>query len=591
MKKKIDGTKRPVFKSSIYRMVAIIIALVLPINLLTLLLSNMVLVENQKQIASDIQNSLDWNVNNFATVIQNATKKLTSLSFSDSEFIALAKTSKTMSNTEKGASLNHISKTLKVVQSEYSWIDVVYFYFPDTDYLICTGYPGISYNACKDQIRHRISHEEELIYSRETAVIDDTSVLIGVSKWNDSYFGVLVNLERLFDKFDFLDDSNDKNIFFTNINGDVLTKHGQEFMSNQKTTLEEMGKSRRYDVYFASLPKSDLVLVEVIDWDEQMKNLPFVIFILQGLSILMAVLVIPLLLIYVRKWMIKPLNRLVKAINKIEHGEIDYRIRSAPEGREFEQINQSFNHMMDQVGSLKIDVYEKEIDRKNIKMQYLSQQIQSHFILNAMNIMYSYEPDEYDLIQQLILCISKYFQYIVRVDDDFVLLKMEMNHIQNYFEIQKARYPDSFHSIVAYEDDLAYALVPPLLVQNFVENSIKHSLTIGNKITISVVAEHYEAESGKPMFRICIADNGVGISDEILERIELFRKTREVQEGMGIGIRNAIERLEYLYFDYSKLSIGRNENGTGTKIEIILPLHYPDEQEGDESYASFACRR
>ncbi len=57
-------------------------------------------------------------------------------------------------------------------------------------------------------------------------------------------------------------------------------------------------------------------------------------------------------------------------------------------------------------------------------MRFLSQQIQPHFILNAMNILYSYEKEEYPLIQKMILCLSKYFRYVVNANTDFVKLSL-----------------------------------------------------------------------------------------------------------------------------------------------------------------------
>jgi len=571
--------KAPIFQSSIFRIVVIIIVLVLPINIMTLLLSNIVLQKNKEQSAKEIQNSLEWNIDNFETVMRNATRRLTYLSFDDSSFIALAKDTGAEKQGDQGALLNHTSRTLKAVRAEYPWIDVLYFYFPRNDYLVCAGYPGMSYNAGRDKIKEAVGQKEPQDINWQVGEVDGTGVLIGVNTWNDSDFGMLVNLDRLLAKFNFLEETDGKNIFFTNAAGTIYSANGQKYLESRGMTLGELKASDKFQVFQVNLPQSDLFLVEVVEWQNQMERLPMTIIVLQVLSVMMTILVIPLLLIYVRKWMLRPLNRLVRAMDKIEQGELDYRITSVKAGREFEQINHNFNQMMDQVSELKIDVYEKELDRKNIKVRYLSQQIQSHFILNAMNILYSYEPEEYRLIQKLILYISKYFRYIVKAEDDFVLIKQEMEHIENYFEIQKARYPGLFDAIIEYEADLAYALVPPLLVQNFAENAIKHSIKIGNKLTIFIIAERYEDESGQPKMRIRMADSGEGISDEMLDKIELFRRTRKVQEGMGVGIRNAIERLEYLYGNETKLRIGRDENYSGTNVEIILPLYYADERE------------
>ena len=266
-------------------------------------------------------------------------------------------------------------------------------------------------------------------------------------------------------------------------------------------------------------------------------------------------------------------------MDEIEQGNLDYRISTKKtDGREFDRINQNFNKMMEQVTDLRIDVYEKELAQKNIKMQYLSQQIQPHFILNAMNVLYSYEPEEYELSQKMIKCISKYFRHIVYANDTFVELYQEMEHIQNYFEIQKARFPDMFFAIVEYDEALKTVLIPPLLIQNFTENAIKHSLKIGKKIEIFVIGEKI-TKDGQDWMRIRIADTGEGISDEALEQIEEFRRTGIAQPKLGVGIQNAIERMKYLYLDNGSIHIERDPHYSGTNIELIVPVKYPKEGE------------
>ena len=100
--------------------------------------------------------------------------------------------------------------------------------------------------------------------------------------------------------------------------------------------------------------------------------------------------------------MIVPLNQLSSAMKRIEHGDTEFRITEKSAGSEFEQINKNFNRMLDEMSELKIDVYEQQLEKEKIRRCFLSQQIQPHFILNAMNILYSYEQDEYPLIQKMI---------------------------------------------------------------------------------------------------------------------------------------------------------------------------------------------
>lgn len=570
--------KLNIFQTTIARIVVVVIVLVLPINIMTLVLSNMVLQENQKQLAAETQNALEMKAGTFEDVLDRANKRLLFMCFNEPTIITLAQKGNSIAHSELSSNLVMAREELKDVRQEYHWVDQIFFTFPESDLVLMEGYTGVDYRECRSLVEDARPREGSQNGSWEFRMQDGIPLLFGVSSWRNSNFGVLVNMEWALDALELSDLGEERIAFFTNTEETQFTEGGAASLAEWGMTLPKVRESRKYQVHTIPMERYDLKLIEVVKWNAQTRNLPIAIYVVQFLSVGLTLLVIPLLLLYIHRQVNQPLRRLERAIDRIEAGDLGYRIKTGHEGREFEEINRSFNGMMEQVQELKIGVYEKELERKDIKMRYLSQQIQPHFILNAMNILYSYEPEEYPLIQKMVLCISKYFRYIVKVNATFVTLKQEMDHIQNYFEIQKARFPDLFFSIVEYEEGLSDALIPPLLVQNFAENAIKHSLKIGNKIAIFVVGEYYHEEDGQPMFRVRLADTGEGISDELEEKIRIFQETGQPQEGLGVGIQNSIERLKYLYDGkQSHLRIWRDEHYSGTNVELIMPLFYAEE--------------
>lgn len=564
--------RQNIFQSTIFRIIAVIIAVVLPVNVMTLVLSNIAVRSDRERIAGDIQSALDANATALEETLTRATRRLTYLSLVETDFVALANATEQTSAQVIGSYLGTVKQSLNNMRVEYPWIDLFYYQFPQADYIVCAGYPGIPFQDCRDFIRQVSAKEAQGEATWAAYELNGISILLSFRSWNNMNFGVMINLERLLGKLD-VTQREGRTTFFMRADGTPDTGVGQRFLQEKGGTLEALSDLKNHEVFTAQLPRSDLMLVEVVDWTLEEHNLSSTIATLQWLSIVMTIIVIPLLLLYMRRWIIRPLNRLFKAIDKIEQGDIDYRIKSVKEGHEFDQINSSFNRMMEQVKALKIDVYDREIERNNIRMRYLSQQVQPHFILNAMNIIYSYEPEEYELIQKMVACIAKYFRYIVKVNADFVTLRQELEHIENYFEIQRARFPGLFDAVVTYGDDLGNALIPPLLVQNFAENAIKHSLQIGQTVSIHVRAERYEAE-GVAKMRILLTDTGPGIPDALLAKIDTFQQTGVPQEGLGVGIQNAIERMKYLYGELTLLHFGRGEDQTGTTVTIILPIYY-----------------
>lgn len=428
--------------------------------------------------------------------------------------------------------------------------------------------------ALTEYIQSRIDAKDvPLVGTWEIVQLDEEPILILMSNYKNAYFGAWIDLKELANTLNLKDSSDGIIKMLTDDEGNVLYVNQSDI---KKIDLADT--SRRYDGVNYVLVKAasryvNLEIVQIMPKSQITKTLPLMIRVLQFASI-MALTILPIIMFFMQKWIVHPINSLSRAMEKIEAGDMEVRIKEGSSGSEFEQINRNFNHMMDEVSNLKINVYEEKLEKQQIKMRFLSQQIQPNFILNAMNILYSYEKEEYSLIQKMILCLSKYFRYVVNANTDFVELSQEMDHIKNYFEIQQARYPDTFFAMVEYDEEVGDCLVPPLLVQNFAENAIKHSLKIGNTIDIIVIAQKTEDNC----IRIRLSDTGEGISDELLRKVDMFRKTKEQQEGLGVGIQNAIERLDILYDGVSKFRITK-EKPHGTRVEIIVPMIHNNGEE------------
>lgn len=568
--------KQNIFKSTIVRIISAIILFVFPVNILTLFFSAKAIESSKNQSISDAQYILDMAQSNIEDSLYHLDRKLISLRLSDTDFIVLAtaadKLKLPQNTTARGVRIATATKTLQLVNADYPLVDLVYVYFPEIETMLVQGYPGVSVTNSNSRqfLEDMVTDPDTTVTKGTVFMLDQTGMLFTMNSWGNTNFGCLVNLENLLDEINVTQDKGHQ-FFFVNKNYDIMTSAGQKLLSKKNYTFADLQNDRNYEVLKTKIGDSDLVLVEVLDWNN-LQNLPVAMQIVQILSLVLAFTVVPILIWYMYKQVIRPIHKLTHAIDVVNSGNLNYQISIEKESREFEQINRNFNEMLTQVKDLKIDVYEQELEKKNIKMRYLIQQIQPHFILNALNIIYSYEPDEYPLIQKMVLCISKYFRYIIKTNAEFVMLSQEMDHIKNYFEIQNARYPGLFFSIVEYEEDLATALIPPLIVQSFAENAIKHSLKIGNKISIFVITDKMTDDNGQTMMRIRLADTGKGISDEILEKIKRFKQTKEHQEGLGIGIENSIERLKYLYDNKGYIKIWRDKNYPGTTVEIVLPI-------------------
>ena len=121
-------------------------------------------------------------------------------------------------------------------------------------------------------------------------------------------------------------------------------------------------------------------------------------------------------------------------------------------------------------------------------------------------------------------------------------------------------------------------LIPPLIIQTFLENSIKYGMKDEGRsfffVNVTVRGD---------MAEIFIADSGKGFDEETLHKILAFQETREYTEELGVGIQNTIERLELFFGSNARFEARRWNGDEGTEIRLSFPLKSVDEQEEDGS--------
>lgn len=576
---------RKIWSMSTFRLLLLVVSVVVPLNILTLVLSNTAVTEVLRQISAETENALEIYMNQIDGAMERIVRKMHLVAREDVDFSRI--NTKEIDGDEEYYRQMHAVVQLYNgfgdILDDHSWVTGVYVSYPEKDMTVvrCASNYMVYEHALENYLLDSMEEADWLNTWRMTE-LNGRTVMIVTAKYKNAWYGAWFDVKLLAEELGLSEPGRELVTLFVRDDGSVCYRNdGQaetpikDRMDLNETVFHYDGES--YMLAQASADGVPFTLVQIFSKSEIDSSLPAIIRVLQIASFA-ALIILPVIILGMKKWMIAPLSRLTQTMEEIEAGNMEVRIREEKTGSEFEQINHNFNHMMDEVSDLKISVYEQQLEKQQIKMRFLSQQIQPHFILNTLNILYSYEQEEYPLIQKMILCLAKYFRYIVNANSKFVLLSEEMDHIRNYFEIQQVRYPETFFAFVEYDEEIADCLVPPLLIQNFAENAIKHSLKIGNNIDIFVIGQKY----GEDAVRIRMLDTGEGIDGELLEKIRRFRDTGEPQEGLGIGIQNAVERLQVLYDAKTQFEIVRDEPH-GTRIEIVLPLfHAGDEPDGGE---------
>lgn len=143
------------------------------------------------------------------------------------------------------------------------------------------------------------------------------------------------------------------------------------------------------------------------------QHISFLRWILILLSALYVIL-IPILYRFMYHWVIYPLGLLNTAHCSLEQGFEDYRIDVAANFKEFQQAYCSFNHMAENLQSLRLEKINNELARKQMLLDNLQLQIRPHFLLNTFNLLYSMiQTQKIKPAQAMLLYISEYFRYLV----------------------------------------------------------------------------------------------------------------------------------------------------------------------------------
>ena len=190
------------------------------------------------------------------------------------------------------------------------------------------------------------------------------------------------------------------------------------------------------------------------------------------------------------------------------------------------------------------------------RVDALANQINPHFLFNTLTSISSLIRSQPETARTLILKLSTMLRRMLRTQDHFVTLREELKSIDEYLDIESIRFGPTLVIEKEISEDSLDLVVPNMILQPLIENSIKHGIEKkvgGGRI---VIRSQWDNNLGI----IEIIDNGAGMSDTDLNR------TRE----SGIGLRNVDERLRVIYGENYHLQL-ESVLGKGTCARITIP--------------------
>ena len=196
------------------------------------------------------------------------------------------------------------------------------------------------------------------------------------------------------------------------------------------------------------------------------------------------------------------------------------------------------------------------------RMEALHNQINPHFLFNTLNSVSSLVRFDPDTARELIIKLATILRRLLNSSDAFVPLREEVEFIDNYLDIEVVRFGrDKLRVVKALDPDSLEMMVPAMLLQPLVENSIKHGLS--SKVEGGSIYLRSRLTSKDVIVEV--EDDGVGMgAAQLISTSDEFGST-------GIGMANVAGRLKVLYGDTATMTID-SHGGKGTLVRLRLPL-------------------
>lgn len=390
-----------------------------------------------------------------------------------------------------------------------------------------------------------------------------------------------------------------KGILLVNISTDVLAKivkeQGAEYICI--TDLDGnylVGNAELAKYYSGNLPKdgimhrmvhdgmthemvstsliNDLPLIVICSSSVETKNAIPMETILVMVLLLIAFFVLSFLVTaFMDRNLAKPIVELSESIEKAKQSGFLEKLDVEISNDEIGQLADSYNSMIGHLNEMISELIEKEKAQQKAEMSVLYEQIKPHFLYNSLEtISYLAVEAGASNVHDALETLGSFYRNFLSKGSRTISFKREITIIKDYLSLQRLRYGDILNDEYEVAEETLDIKIPKLILQPLVENSIYHGIRPKGEEGKIVIKSYSDGEN----IHIIVYDNGVGMSDEQIERLlNAGSPAKKVDTGDtgSFGLIGTIERIRQYgnRFDSVKIT---SEIGEYTQIELILPI-------------------
>ena len=217
-------------------------------------------------------------------------------------------------------------------------------------------------------------------------------------------------------------------------------------------------------------------------------------------------------------------------------------------------------YVSSQLELAELDESRARLNRAEVRA--LRAQISPHFVYNALTTIASFIRTDPVRARELLIEFADFTRYSFRTAGEYTTLKDELNNIERYIRLEKARFGDRLNIKLEIAPEVLSVVLPFLALQPLVENAVRHGLSgKPNGGTITITAENAGAECV-----IIVEDDGVGMDpSRLTDDLEDAH-----QSGAHVGLGNVDDRMRSAFGDDFGLVVDTNV-GAGMKITLRVP--------------------
>ncbi|WP_041048464.1 sensor histidine kinase [Gordoniibacillus kamchatkensis] len=207
--------------------------------------------------------------------------------------------------------------------------------------------------------------------------------------------------------------------------------------------------------------------------------------------------------------------------------------------REISILQRNFNRLRERIQQLLRDNEVQQKEKRDALLQAMQMQIQPHFLYNTLDTIYWMSKEyEADSISKLVTALGRFFRFTLHSGQEWTSMKKELDHVENYLQIQSFRYKDKLEYDIQMDPSLKNALVMPLILQPLVENALEHGIakmSKGGKVSVNVTKE-----GDRVVLSVFNTGNGIDI-----EKAKKLLQSPDSSE--HLGMRNVDQRIKMAF--------------------------------------------